>query len=262
MADLRDQFPQARAPLELSEARLRAIVDAATDAIISADTSGHIVQVNPATERMFGYATGELLGRPLTVLMPERFHASHRTGLQRFLTTGDAKVIGRTIELAGLRKDGEEFPVELSLAVCRTPDATFFTGILRDITRRRRAERELADQRAQLEAANRELETFSYSVSHDLRAPLRSIQGFSRILLQDCRDRLDETSHDALRRICKATPCMERLIDPMLALSRVTRSELHHEVVDLSSISRSRGRPAATRPGARGGVSHPGRSDG
>lgn len=114
-----------------------------------------------------------------------------------------------------------------------------FTGILRDITWRQRAQRELAEHRAQLEAANKELEAFSYSVSHDLRAPLRSIQGFSHVLLEDCQAQLTDHGRDALRRICAAVQRMERLIDAMLALSRITRSELRHEVVDLSAIARA-----------------------
>lgn len=104
-----------------------------------------IIDINRAAEQLFGYATGELLGRPLTVLMPERFHAAHRAGLERFLTTREARVIGRTIELAGLRKDGREFPLELSLAACDTADGLIFAGILRDVTEHRRAEANFRD---------------------------------------------------------------------------------------------------------------------
>ena len=126
--------------LEASTARLRAIVDAATDGIVSANASGDIIDINRAAEQMFGYATGELLGRPLTTLMPKRFRPAHRAGFERFQTTREARVIGRTIELAGVRKNGQEFPVELSLAACHTVEGEIFTGILRDITERRRAE--------------------------------------------------------------------------------------------------------------------------
>ena len=136
--------------LEASAARLRAIVDAATDSIVSADAHGDIIDINRAAERMFGYTTGELLGQPLTILMPERFHAAHRAGIERFLTTREGRVIGHTIELAGVRKNGQEFPVELSLAACDTADGLVFTGILRDITERLRAE---ADFRGLLESA-------------------------------------------------------------------------------------------------------------
>jgi PAS domain S-box-containing protein len=120
-------------------------VDAATDGIVSADARGEIIDVNRAAERMFGCTTGELVGRPLTILMPERFHAAHRAGIERFLATREARVIGHTIELAGLRKGGAEFPVELSLAASETADGIIFAGILRDITERRRAEANFRD---------------------------------------------------------------------------------------------------------------------
>lgn len=82
---------------------------------------------------MFGYETGELIGHPLTLLMPHRFDAAHRADFERFLRTREARVIGHAVELAGVRKDGREFPVELSLAVCDTSDGPFFTGIIRDL---------------------------------------------------------------------------------------------------------------------------------
>jgi len=237
MADEDLMRTHTQALLDLTEARLRAIIDAATDSIISADTQGYVIQVNRATEHMFGYTASELLGSPLSILLPERFRAAHHAGLERYLTTGETRVIGRTVELAALRKSGEEFPVELSLAVCRTANGPIFTGILRDITWRRQIEHELAAKRTQLETINKELEAFSYSVSHDLRMPLRSIQGFSRVLLEECDHQLNEVGRDALRRVRAAVERMEWLIDAMLALSQVTRSELHDEPVDLSPLA-------------------------
>src|SRR3954449_10902269 len=97
------------------EERLRAILETAREAIVTADASGHIVDFNPAAERMFDLSAADALGASLTTLMPERFHAAHEAGLRRFLETRDPKVIGQTVELAGRRADGEEFPLELSL---------------------------------------------------------------------------------------------------------------------------------------------------
>jgi light-regulated signal transduction histidine kinase (bacteriophytochrome) len=119
-----------------------------------------------------------------------------------------------------------------------------FTKITRDVTERMRAEKDikqlnrtLQQHTAQLEAANKELEAFSYSVSHDLRAPLRSIDGFSQALLEDYADKLDETGKDSLQRVRGASQRMGQLIDDMLNLSRVTRSEMRHETVDLSAMA-------------------------
>ncbi|HKC24581.1 MAG TPA: ATP-binding protein, partial [Thermoanaerobaculia bacterium] len=176
--------------------------------------------------------------------------AAHRAGLARFVATKESRVIGRTIELAGLRKDGTEFPLELSLATWSSEDGAFFSGILRDITERKRVEgeiralnegleRRVAERTAELEAANRELAAFSYSVSHDLRAPLQSIDGFSQALVEDYGHVLEPEALDYLRRVRAATQRMGQLIDDMLTLAYVTRSELKREDVDLTGIARS-----------------------
>jgi light-regulated signal transduction histidine kinase (bacteriophytochrome) len=176
-------------------------------------------------------------GGRLTTLMPERFQEAHRAGLARYLTTGEAHVIGKTVELAGRRKDGSEFPLELSLASWGQGPHVAFTAIIRDITARKEAEDTLRRYAAQLEAANNELEAFSYSVSHDLRAPLRSLDGFSQALLEDYHDGLDDTGRDFLQRVRGASQRMGTLIDDLLSLSRVTRGELQLSEVNLSALA-------------------------
>src|SRR2546429_1763606 len=128
--------------------------------------------------------------------MRERYEGAPRGGLARYLARREARVIGRTVELAGRRKDGTEFPLELSLASWTQGAEVAFTAIIRDITGRKQGEEQLRRYAAQLEAANQELEAFSYSVSHDLRAPLRSLDGFSQALLEDYADRLEHTGRD------------------------------------------------------------------
>jgi len=222
-----------------SEERFRSLVETAHDAIVSADSQGDIVSFNPAAERIFGYSKDEALGRPLTLLMPERFRQPHWQGLRRFLVTSQARMVGTTVEMVGRRKDGAEFPLELSLASWKSKDCTFFTGILTDITERKKAENEIRERSAQLQAANAELEAFSYSVSHDLRAPLRAIDGFSQAFLEDYGNQVDETGKDYLRRVRAATQRMGLLIDDLLDLSRVTRAEMRREPVDLSALAHS-----------------------
>jgi PAS domain S-box-containing protein len=217
----------------------RAVAETVTDAVISADSHGHITYINRGGERLFGWASAELRGRQLAMLMPERFRASNRRGLLRYATTSHAGPTGPTIEFTGLRKDGREFPMELSLARWDEESGVFFTAIVRDISERKQRDEELRAINAQLEMANKELETFSYSVSHDLRAPIRSIDGFSAILQQDYGDKLDERGRDCLNRVRAAAQRMHTLIDAMLILSRVTREEMRRDVVDLSSIARS-----------------------
>ncbi len=126
--------------LHASEERFRALVESATDAIVLADQCGHIIWWNGAAERMFGYSKREALGQSLAILMPERFRAAHNAGIVRLTTGAAAKVIGRTVELVGLTKAGDEFPIELSLASWRAKEGAFFSGIIRNITRRKKAE--------------------------------------------------------------------------------------------------------------------------
>ena len=123
--------------LRASEERFRAISQSANDAIISADTDGKIVSWNTGARAIFGYEEEEVVGQSLTLLMPESFREGHRNGLARFLATGIPHVIGKIVELRGLRKDGTEFPLELSLATWETRQGKFFGGIIRDITQRK-----------------------------------------------------------------------------------------------------------------------------
>jgi PAS domain S-box-containing protein len=228
---------RAEAALRASEERFRILAVTANDAILSADREGRITYFNPGAERIFGFAAAEVSGKPLSTLMPERFIAAHRAGFARYLATREARVVGKTVELAGRKKDGTEFPLELSLASWTHGAEIAFTAIVRDITARKQGEAELQRYAAQLEAANKELEAFSYSVSHDLRAPLRSIDGFSQALLEDYADRLDAAGQDYLQRVRAATQRMGALIDDLINLSRLTRSEMQIDAVDLSALA-------------------------
>jgi PAS domain S-box-containing protein len=134
-----------------SEERFRSVAQTAVDAIISTNGDGNILFWNQAAETMFGYSADEMLGKPLTLIIPERFINAHLSGLKRVISKGESKVIGKTLELAGLRKDGGEFPLELSLSAWETAGGTFFAGIARDITERKRAEEELNKHRNHLE---------------------------------------------------------------------------------------------------------------
>ena len=107
---------------------------------------------NPAAERIFGYGKDEILGQPLTLIIPKRFRAAHDAGLSRVLRTGETKVIGQTVQLTGLRKDGGEFPIELSLATWVTDDTRFFSGIIRDVSDREKTIENLTQSEERLRA--------------------------------------------------------------------------------------------------------------
>ncbi len=372
---------QGEAVLKESEERYRAVVESATEAIISASSRGKIVSWNRGAQTTFGYSEEEVLGRPLTLLMPPRYLTSHETSMARLRASGASTLMGQTVEMEGLRKDGSEFPLELSLSAWEAGKERFYTAIIRDLTARKLAEAEVKrlrqqndlilnfagegilgvdlagkitfvnpaaarmagrevseligrqhhemvhhtridgtpypqeecpiyavtrdgavrrrddevfwrrdgtsfpveytsapilnepgellgaavvfrditarkraeaeirqlneeleqrvrERTAQLEAAYQELESFAYSVSHDLRAPLRAIDGFSHILLEDYQDKLDDAGRAFLDRIMAGSQRMGQLIDDILKLSRLSRTEMTFTRVDLSAMVR------------------------
>lgn len=246
ITDVRDISERKQLELELRShsARLLAVAETANDAIVTADSAGVITFFNRAAESMFGYSAKEAVGRHLTILMPPEFHERHARGLHEFVRTQKGKIIGSTVELTSQRKDGSRFTVDLSLANFSIEHETHFAGIMRDVSSRKAAEREVLDlnhalklRNAELEALNRELETFSYSASHDLRTPLRSISGFSQILLSDYAATLDADGQHYLQRIRDAALRMGTLIDGLLDLSRVSREELQVIQVNLSELA-------------------------
>lgn len=222
------------------------ILDIAADAIITVDPQQRIILFNQGAERIFGYAAAEVIGQPLSLLLPPDARADHDRHVHQFgRSPVQARQMGERGAIRGRRKDGTIFPAEASISRLVSGGRVMFTAILRDVTPQRQAEdaikalnEDLRHRAALLEAANKELEAFSYSVSHDLRAPLRSISGFAEVLVEDYRDRLDATGQDYLRRIREASQRMAALIDDLLNLSRLTRGDLRREPVDLSAVAR------------------------
>ncbi|MEA2429616.1 MAG: hypothetical protein QOI19_89 [Thermoleophilaceae bacterium] len=157
MASLGHQIGQfidradADASMHDSEARMRAILEAALDCVVTMDEHGCVVEFNPAAERTFGYAREDIIGLEMAdLIVPERLREMHRAGLRRYLETGNPVVLNRRIEITGMRSDGTEFPVELAITRIPVPGRPMFTGYLRDITERKQAEQELRASRARI----------------------------------------------------------------------------------------------------------------
>jgi PAS domain S-box-containing protein len=232
----------ARAPSEHIEASrpwtrlqfLAAIVASATeDAIVGKTVDGVITSWNAGAERIFGYTEQEIIGQPTTVLCPPDLISEFAAILGR-ARQGESVAQGETMRQ---RKDGTIFPASVSVSPIWSEDGTLIgaSSITRDITELREQADRLVAANQNLLDANKNLESFTYSVSHDLRAPLRALSGFSEALLEDYRDVLDEQGREYAQRIRAASEQMATLIDDLLHLSRVARAELHLRSVDLGA---------------------------
>jgi PAS domain S-box-containing protein len=155
--------------LVTSEERFRSVAQTASEAIISIDSRGNVVFWNEAAASIFGHSADEAIGKPITFVMPEHYHAAYQDGIHRLVSTGESHIVGKTVEMAGLRRDGGEFPMELSLSTWKVREETFFTGIVHDITQRKQAadalrkandelERRVQIRTAALAKANEELQ--------------------------------------------------------------------------------------------------------
>jgi PAS domain S-box-containing protein len=215
---------------ELAEERFRLAVESAPNAIIMVNQHGEIILLNSQTEKYFGYQRHELIGTSVDKLVPLRYTAIHPGHRADFLASPQMRNMGVGRDLYALRKDGSEFPVEIGLAPINTHEGTFVLATIVDITQRKKAEQDT-------HRLNKELEAFAYSVSHDLRAPLRGIDGFSSMLAQKYANNLDEQGVHYLSRIQANVHRMGQMIEDLLSLAKMTRHELKYETVNLSAMA-------------------------
>ena len=235
----------------MPEEPFRALVEVAPQPIVAVDEQQRIVLFNARARDVFGYSLNEVLGQPLLMLLPERSRTEHsEVHVPAFASSAvESRRMAERQEVFARRKDGSEFPAEAGISRVRVGDRTLLMAVLEDISARRRhedeiralneeLERRVIERTAELEAATRELEGFSYSVSHDLRAPLRAIDGFSRILLDEYAAQLPAEAHRYLDVVRANAQRMGRLVDDLLAFSRLRNAELNRETLDLGTLTR------------------------
>ena len=198
-----------------TEERFQLLVEASPSAMIMAGADGLITLVNTQTEILFSYDRSELLGQSMEMLLPERFRSKHGGHFQRFFAAPAARK-GAGRELFGLRRDGSEILVEISLNSIATADGQFVLASVTDITERKRAQAELQSRAA-------EMERFTYTVSHDLKSPLITIKSYVAMIDQDLGGGNIDRARADLHRVAKAADKMNQLLEELLSLSRVGR---------------------------------------
>jgi protein-histidine pros-kinase len=226
------------------EAKFRGLLEAAPDAMVIVDREGLILLVNSQTERLFGYQRDELLGQPIELLVPDRFHGVHPGHRSGYFSDPHPRPMGRDIELFARRRDGAEVAVEISLSPLETEEGLLVTAAIRDITERRALEegRRQADEIATREAqkANRLKSEFLANMSHELRTPLNAIIGFAQLMKDGRVGPVSEPHQEYLGDILTSSQHLLQLINDILDLAKVEagRMEFHPEAVELGIIIR------------------------
>jgi PAS domain S-box-containing protein len=262
------ELNQRMSALAASEASFHGLFNTVYEAIYILDRDGRFLAVNDGAVRMYGYPRETLVGRtPEFVSAPDRNDLAAVAAMMQRAFAGEPQ----RFEFWGRRADGEAFPKDVRLVrgtwfgqdvLIATADDITGQVQAREEIRRLNAglEKRVQERTSELTAANRELESFAYSISHDLRSPLRAIDGFSHLLAEDYEDKLDHQGRDYLGRVRKAVQRMGTLIDDILELSRVTRQEMRREPVDLGRLAEELNEEIARAwPGKQPAISLPGR---
>ncbi|HEX8962839.1 MAG TPA: PAS domain S-box protein [Rhodocyclaceae bacterium] len=211
---------------KLLEAKFRDMLESLPDGIVMTNPTGRIVMANSQAEKLFGYPPGELRGQAIEVLLPGRFRRGHVGYRNAYAERPRTRPMGAGMELYGLRKDGAEFPVEISLSPVVTEEGTLVMSAVRDITERKRIEQVLHEKNIELENANLAKDRFLASMSHELRTPLNAIIGFTGMMLMQLAGPLSATQDKHLKTIQSSAKHLLSLINDLLDLAKIESGKL------------------------------------
>jgi len=244
-----DEFQLASDALQENEQRFRATIDNAIEAIITCDSQGDVTAWNQGAQSTFGYTPDEMMGQPLTLIMPERYRLDHQKGLQRVASGGPVKILGKVLELNGLGKDGIEFPIEFSVASWLSGGEIYFTAVIRNITEQKRLREELAEHHVHLhklvdertaqletavkaaESANRAKSDFLANMSHEIRTPMNAVIGLTQLMQQA---ETTPEQQDRLAKIGFSAQHLLSIINNILDISKIEAGKLTLERRDFS----------------------------
>jgi PAS domain S-box-containing protein len=215
----------------------KTLFEQAPDAVIAIDELSNVIFWNPKAEEIFGWSVEETLGRPLSgIIIPEALREAHDTGMKRYLSTGEVRVLNRTIEVPAINKRGQEFIIALTIAKTNLKGRIAFLAFIRDVTEQHQSREALERKTQELKHSNRNLEEFAYAASHDLKEPIRKIHFFSDSLKQSLGDRMTEAERRNFDRIASAATRMSSLIEDLLSYSQLSLKSQLVEQVDINQL--------------------------
>jgi two-component system, sensor histidine kinase and response regulator len=221
-----------------SEQRFRTVTQSANDAIITVNSEGIIINWNKGAEKIFGYSESETTGKNLTFIMPQNYAEKHIAGMKRIKQGGEQRIIGKTVELIGLHKSGKEFPIELSISEWETMEGKFYSGIIRDITERKRIESELIEEKERAESGNKLKDAFIANISHEIRTPLNGILGMARLIRDIFPGKIMKEDEELFEGMDYSSKRIIRTVDMILNYSRLQVGDfpIHPKHFELSII--------------------------